>query len=892
MRIRDIKAFLKDQKNDVEEKLFLLLAIVALFGLIVATISGIIVGEDMVTALFNGGSFVVFFIMLVVGFKTRRLKLTANIVSFILIWIVLPVTFYTSGGVYGGTPMWFLFDILFVGLIIKGWQRIFYYVSAFVVSAVCWQLEYTNPEIVIQHSEQTVYMDSFATLLIVGVVMTILISYQNILFKAETIYSEKQKHEIEELSAAQNRFFSSMSHEIRTPINTIIGLNEMILRENVSDEVREDAENIEASSKMLLQLINDILDMSKFESGQMTINQAPYRTGDMFSELVAMFWNRAYEKELDFHVEISPEIPEMLVGDEVRIKQILINLINNAIKYTKEGSVTLSVQCELRADKEINVIYSVTDTGMGIKKESIPHLFTAFRRVDEENNKYIEGTGLGLSIVKQFAELMGGKVTVNSIYTKGSTFTIEIPQKISGAGKIDTSSIEAHQGRQNREKYHELFEAPNAYLLAVDDTPANLLVVTKLLRDTGIHITTANSGAEALEKTLHNHYDVILMDHMMPEMDGITCMHKIREQVGGFSKQAKIVALTANADAENRKLYMRERFDGYIVKPISGDTLEREILRLLPPELVTVTGISDNVLENSVAWINDYQKKNVVAITTESVADIPEEYIKLYNLGMVPLTIHTNKGSFRDVVDINTRGLLPYIQNRENKIEYDPVLVKEFEAFFAEQLKHANNIVHLSTSDKVYKSSYQNAVEAAKAFENVTVISTDQLSGGQGLMVFHASKLAKEGHSPEEITEAMKKMRGRMRGSFVVEDLRWLAKSGEVTERVARICKAFMIHPVITMKHGRADMKRLIIGSHRHKFLKFMKTEFRNRRFIDKRVLIVSHAGMSRAELDWIRSEIEKLDIFEKVIFNETSPVIALNSGPGTVGFFYQMEEE
>ena len=257
--------------------------------------------------------------------------------------------------------------------------------------------------------------------------------------------SEAQKKELEGLSQAQNTFFSSMSHEIRTPINTIIGLNEMILREEISDEVAQDAANIQSAGKMLLHLINDILDMSKLESGQMEIVNSTYNTADMLSDIVGMLWIRAQDKGLKFSVEVEPSLPSQLVGDEMRIRQVLINILNNAIKYTKEGSVKLSIQCENKGSNTSKIIYTVSDTGMGIRKENIPHLFDAFKRMDEDKNKYIEGTGLGLSIVKQLVDMMNGTITVNSIYMKGSTFIIEIPQEIADDTEVGDISEKAEE---------------------------------------------------------------------------------------------------------------------------------------------------------------------------------------------------------------------------------------------------------------------------------------------------------------------------------------------------------------------------------------------------------------------------------------------------------------
>ena len=254
-------------------------------------------------------------------------------------------------------------------------------------------------------------------MIMVGLLTSVLLMFLNRMYEEENALTQQQKKEIEELNQAENNFFSSMSHEIRTPINTIIGLNEITLRGDIPDEVAENARNIQGASKLLLTLINDILDISKIKSGKMEIVNASYETGTLFSEIVNMIWIKAKEKGLEFKLYVDPSIPSMLCGDEVRIKQVLINLLNNAVKYTSEGSVTLSVRCERQGVNRVRVWYSVEDTGQGVKKENLPYIFNAFRRVDEEKNRHIEGTGLGLSIVQQLVELMGGEISVNSVYT-------------------------------------------------------------------------------------------------------------------------------------------------------------------------------------------------------------------------------------------------------------------------------------------------------------------------------------------------------------------------------------------------------------------------------------------------------------------------------------------
>ena len=703
--------------------------------------------------------------------------------------------------------------------------------------------------------------------------------------------SEAQKKELEGLSQAQNTFFSNMSHEIRTPINTIIGLNEMILREEISDEVAQDAANIQSAGKMLLHLINDILDMSKLESGQMEIVNSTYNTADMLSDIVGMLWIRAQDKGLKFSVEVEPSLPSQLVGDEMRIRQVLINILNNAIKYTKEGSVKLSIQCENKGSNTSKIIYTVSDTGMGIRKENIPHLFDAFKRMDEDKNKYIEGTGLGLSIVKQLVDMMNGTITVNSIYMKGSTFIIEIPQEI--ADDTEVGDISEKSGGALRKDYKVSFTAPKARVLAVDDTQSNLLVVTKLLRETEVQIDTVESGKEALEKTLSEKYDVIFMDHLMPEMDGVSCMHAIRDQIGGMSKDAKIVVLTANAGKESQILYANEGFDGYLLKPVSGEALEKELYHQLPKELVEVEDNEDSgeILEESMAWMQKRDRKRLITITTESVADIPKSILEKYSIGVIPHRVCTEKGDFDDGEEIESSGLIAFMEKNSTVVKTEVPGVKEHEAFFAEQLEKSRNIVHIALSSGVERSGYFHAVEASKAFDNVTVIDSRHLSSGMGLLVAEAARLASQGASVDDISEKIEKMRDAVETSFVVDNLDYLARADQVGNSVAKVIKSFLFHPVIRMKKGKMGVGGLIFGSREHSWKKYMAQCYKKMTNCDRKYLFITYVGLTKRELDFLKNEVEKRWDFENVIVQKASPSIAVNCGPGTFGLLFVRSE-
>ena len=718
---------------------------------------------------------------------------------------------------------------------------------------------------------------------------TITISFKHIM-RERILETESQSREIQQLNESQSRFFSNMSHEIRTPINTIIGLNEMILRQNASEEINEDARNIEAASKMLLHLINDILDMSKFESGQMKLNVAPYHTGDMLSDIVGMLWIKAKEKNLEFHIDVSPELPSELYGDEVRIKQVLINVLNNAIKYTSEGSVRLSIQCERDGLGNAVVSYSVSDTGMGIRKESIPHLFTAFKRVDETKNRYIEGTGLGLSIVKNLVDLMDGKITVNSVYTKGSTFVIVIPQKIAVDDPVGELDMESGHRSDNSYTYVESFEAPEGRVLVVDDTAANLMVVTKLLKETKLTIDTASDGSEALKRTLEKEYHVILMDHLMPGMDGIECLHAIRKQIGGLCHSSKVLALTANAGGDIEAMYAREGFDGYLTKPVTGEALEKAVYNLLPRELITVSNTSQSIEEKSVDWIHEHRKKRPVRVTTGSVADIPSVLQEKHDIGVIPHIVRTGEGVFKDGIEIEPRGLLAYMRDKNAKVEAMPPTPLQMERFFSKQLDAANNIIHISLTAGVESGEYPVAMDAAEDFGNVTVIDSGHLSSGLGLMAIEAARLAEEGYMTDEIVEAMERMRGHIHTSFIVDTLEFLVRAKHVGSRMGRLADAFMVHPVVSLKKGRMKVSGVYFGTRERAWERYISSVFNVPGKIDRRMLFITYVGMTTKELEKVRQMAEKKMQFDEVFIQKASPSIAASCGPGTFGLLFFTE--
>ena len=559
----------------LKKRLFQLLSTIAMAEFVIVTVYTIVTGGSRNHILMMLVGTVMFAGTVVFTVKTGKHRLGAAI-SGLIYFALYPLTFFSSGGMYGGAPVVFGFALVFVFLVTEKWERVAALGVCVATTGICYIAAYLHPEMLDRHTVQMEHTESFLSICLVTLLLCTLFAFVTEVYMAENRIVQRQKKEIEDLNQAQKRFFSSMSHEIRTPVNAIIGLNEMTLREKTSDEVRENAQNIEVAGKVRLQTINEILDMSKLETGSMEIVTADYHTTDMLSDIVNMTWFRAQEKGLEFKVTADPALPGTLHGDEVRIRQILLNLITNAVKYTKEGSVELALGCRTDSQGTFFMTYDVKDTGIGIREENIPYLFDAFRRVDSQKTHTIEGTGLGLSIVKQLLDMMGGSIRVESVYGHGAAFHVEIPQEVVDGTPIGNADWKQNSG-SGTEEYKSEPACQALRILAVDDTPMNLMVIKKLLRDTGAAVETAESGMEALEMTARNRYDIILMDHQMPEMDGIECLHRIRAQEGGKCIDSRIICLTANVGAEMEKLYEEAGFDGYIEKPVRGKTLEKEI---------------------------------------------------------------------------------------------------------------------------------------------------------------------------------------------------------------------------------------------------------------------------------------------------------------------------
>ncbi len=391
---------------------------------------------------------------------------------------------------------------------------------------------------------------------------------------------EAKCDDAQEATRSKTRFLANMSHEIRTPINSIMGMNEMILRESSEEEILGYANEVKTAADSLLSIVNDILDITKIEEGKVTPVFVEYRLASLLNDIYNLIRFRAEAKNLKFEIICDENLPSVLRGDDVRLKQILTNLLTNAVKYTHEGTVSL----ELSSNEMGEICFAVRDTGIGIREEDVSRLFDAFERIEEEKNRSIEGTGLGLNITASLLKMFGSELKVNSVYGIGSEFSFALRQDVVDYSPV--GELKLSMRNDNAKPYSASFTAPEAHILIVDDNEINRKVFMNLLKKTEICIDEAESGMECLEKTAVTAYDIIFMDHMMPEMDGIETLHVLRSSKSNLCSNVPVIALTANAVAGAKEYYLKAGFDGFLPKPIDTERLEKTLFELLDKSLL------------------------------------------------------------------------------------------------------------------------------------------------------------------------------------------------------------------------------------------------------------------------------------------------------------------
>ena len=880
-----INRLTSDTSRSLNDRVFLALTTFATAIIALAFVGDIIYGDNYIDAAVLGVTTIIVPLVTYIGAKTDKIDLVSKILSFGIIFIILPVAFFFGGGAEGAIIPWMVFAYLYIGLVLSGRWRVFALLSHSAVVILLFVYGFYHPELASSYTKKLKFVDTCLSVIEVGYICFVMAWFQNLLFTRENRMAREETKKIEDMNKAQNRFFSNMSHEIRTPINSILGLNEMILRQtDVSEEIIKDATNIQGSGRMLLALINDILDFSKIEAGRMDIVPVNYNIANLVSEIVNMMWLRAEEKGLEFNVELDPSVPAELFGDEIRIKQILVNLLNNAVKYTNEGSVTLLVEKGEEEGDDVTLLFSVSDTGIGIRQESLPYLFDAFRRMDEDRNVGIEGTGLGLSIVKQLVNLMDGRITVDSVYTQGSTFSVELKQKVSGKKAIGAVNVTGFDIASKSGGYTAGFIANDARILIVDDNVMNLEVEKRLLDGTEMTIDTATSGDEALSLTIAEHYDLIFMDHLMPEMDGITCMQHIRKQSGGLNNRAPIVVLTANAGSENRELYTRSGFDNYLVKPVTGRQLEEIILMYLPANKVIRNEDADITTVRFNA-VTDYARKLPVVVTCATTCDLPSRILREQMIDTIPYTLTSNGRKYYDSVETSCEEVVRYI-NEGVVYECAPPTVDEYVRYFGQELKKAHNLIYIAASSTL-SNEYALACEAAKSYDNVHVIDSLTNSVAVGLIALRANRMASRGERLEKVLDEIDKAKKRVVSTFITGSSFFRHRGNTVYNILGAICMTLGIRLVIDSYNGKIGPSDMCVGGFEKYYKRYIDRVLVKHSRPDPDLICVVYVDLTDEQKTAIEEYIKLRFAFKNIVFQKSSSVLPLYMGTDSFGLVF-----
>ncbi|SET41146.1 His Kinase A (phospho-acceptor) domain-containing protein [Pseudobutyrivibrio sp. C4] len=580
--------------------LFNIITIVGLIGGIITIPFNIINGMSGILTAVIFVSVIIDVVCIYMANYMNRLKNSTIAVCFVVGIALFPVMFFVTGGINSGMVCWFSMGLIFIFMLLDGMDFLFMLLTDVAIIIGCYVISYYHPEYVVSlQTKRSVFFDVVQSMMISAFAIGSIIKFQRSIYEKlyrqaainnddlleKTLQAKKAEKQAQTATEAKSNFLANMSHEIRTPINTIMGMDEMILRETSEKVVEEYALDIKTASQNLLSLINDILDITKIESGKMGIVKGEYDFMSLMHDVLNNIVLRAKEKNLELKLNIASNIPCNMLGDDIRIKQVLTNIITNAVKYTQEGYIEITTTCKKSFGEYVELTFSVKDTGIGIKPEDIKRMFESFERLEVNRNRNIEGAGLGMTITQNLLKMMGSTLNVDSTYGEGSTFSFTISQEVVNPEPIGDFEQKLKQLTSNYE-YSTSFEAPNATFLVVDDNAMNRKVFVALLRDSKVKVVEAENGYDCLQLIKNQHFDMIFLDHMMPGMDGVETFKSMAKLEGNKCLGTPVIALTANAIAGAKERYLTLGFHGFLSKPVVPAQLEKTIRDFLPESLL------------------------------------------------------------------------------------------------------------------------------------------------------------------------------------------------------------------------------------------------------------------------------------------------------------------